>query len=157
MFALLFLVSLSACSSNSTLPDVDDLNRYEVSARAAMAPEKRQIETDHAAGRITEAEYQAQLADFERRVAAKSTDAAWTSHSLAEGQRKIQGYPTPDADQLISVPQAGSGAGAIPTQGSYRRFNEQDVGGTTNPSIAKEFFRGYTPGGAVKGSNGPGS
>ncbi len=146
------LLSLVSCTTNSSIPDAKELDHYHQSAEAVMKPERDDLERRRASGEITEAAYQAQKAMLDKQVAARATDAAWTRHALAESERKMTGIPTPDNPVAIDAPTSGSNSG-MPTQGSYRRFNEQDMGMTANSQVPREFFRGYTPGGAVRGNN----
>jgi hypothetical protein len=143
---------LFGCTTNSSIPDARDLETYRASAAVVFKNERAALEQQRAAGSITPEEYQRQLAALELRIDQRATDAAWTRHALAEAERKIMGIPTPDAPQMIAVPQAGSSQGGTPTQGTYRRFNEQDMGFSANAPTAREFFRGYTPGGSVRGN-----
>lgn len=121
-----------------------------------MKPERDALEAKRAGGQITEPEYETELAALERRIAARATDAAWTRHALAESERKMTGIPTPDAPVEIGVPTAGTGGNSLPTQGTYRRFNEQDMGYSNSNQVANDFFRGYTPGGSVRGNTSTG-
>jgi len=144
--------SLASCTTNSSIPDAKRLDRFYQSAAELMRPEREALEAKRAGGKITEAEYQTELAALERRIATRATDAAWTRHALAESERKMTGIPTPDAPVEIGVPTAGSGSNSLPTQGTYRRFNEQDMGYSGGQQVANDFFRGYTPGGSVRGN-----
>ena len=150
--SILLTCCLSACmSANHTLPDARDMDEYFIAAMGVAKPEFDALERERAAGTITQAAYEARKAEMEASVAARASDAAWTRHALAESQRKMAGIPTPDAPQDIPVPQAGSGQGGI-SQGSYRRFNEQDQGYSATGPIQRDFFRGYSPGSAIRGS-----
>ena len=155
--AILVLCGLTtSCTSSGSLPNAQKMDQYYESARALMKPEIDALERDRASGKVSAEEYAVKKADLDRRIEQRASDAAWTRHALAESERRMSGIPTPDAPQEISIPQAGSGAGSMPTQGTYRRFNEQDIGYSTAGPMAREFFRGYTPGGSVRGNTGGG-
>jgi len=152
----LVLGSLAACTTNSSIPDAKHLDRFYQAAAALMKPEREALESRRAGGELSPAEYETELAALERRIATRATDAAWTRHALAESERKMTGIPTPDAPVEIGVPTAGSGSNSLPTQGTYRRFNEQDMGYSGGQQVTNDFFRGYTPGGSVRGNNSTG-
>jgi hypothetical protein len=69
---------------------------------------------------------------------------------MNEAERKAMGLPTPDAPQEINVPTGES----LPTGSERRAFNsgDQTLGGQSNPQAVKQFFKGYTPGGSVRGN-----
>jgi hypothetical protein len=137
---------LFSCTTNSSIPDARDLEKYRASAAALFKNERAALEQQRAVGSVTPDEYQRELADLEMRIDRRATEAAWTRHALAEAERKILGIPTPDAPQMIEAPQAGSTMGGTPTQGNYRRFNDQQMGATASGPMATEFFRGYSSG-----------
>lgn len=146
---------LAACTTNSSIPDAKELDRYQKAAEAVMKPERDALEQKRANGQITDAEYKAQLAMLERQISERATDAAWTRHALAESERKMSGIPTPDAPVALEAPTAG-GSGALPTGGTYRRFNEQDMGYSTSAQVPRQFFSGYQAGSTMRGNTGAG-
>jgi hypothetical protein len=149
---LVCLLGMTACmSSNHTMPSQKDLDRYRRAATVLFQGEMDTLEAERAAGRMSQEDYEFNKADIEQRIIARAADAAWTKHAMAETQRKIRGIPTPDAPQSIPVPTAGSAAGGLPNQGTYRRFNDADIGYSTGGQVAREFFRGYTPGQGMRG------
>lgn len=147
------LLVLAGCTTNSSIPDARDMDKYHRAAEAVMKPERDALEQKRASGQISETEYQAQLAMLERQVSERATDAAWTRHALAESERKMSGIPTPDAPVDLQAPTAG-GSGALPTGGTYRRFNDQDMGYSTSAQVPREFFSGYRAGSTMRGSQG---
>jgi hypothetical protein len=151
----LALASLVSCTTNSSIPNARRMDRYHQSAAELMKPERAALDAKRASGALSQSEYETELVALERRIASRATDAAWTRHALAESERRMTGIPTPDAPIAIQVPTAG-GSGALPTQGTYRRFNEQDVGFSNSQQVANDFFRGYTPGGSVRGNQSTG-
>ncbi|MBL9115810.1 MAG: hypothetical protein JNJ83_12450 [Verrucomicrobiaceae bacterium] len=145
-------LTLSACmSSNHTMPDGKRLDRYRRAAQAVFQPELDALDADLAAGRISPGEHVLMTEAVEQKIIARAADAAWTKHAMAETQRKIHGIPTPDSPQNIPIPVAGMATGGVPNQGTYRRFNDSDIGYSTSGQIAREFFKGYTPGQSLRG------
>jgi hypothetical protein len=145
---------LVACTaSNSTLPNAARLDQYSMAAARLFYAERKLLDEGLAAGKLTAEAHKQGVAELQQKIDTRARETAWTRHAMAEEKRKIQGIPTPDAPVSIGIPQSGAETGSLPTQGTYRRFNQTDLGSTAVP-IAREFFRGYQPGGSVRGNSG---
>jgi uncharacterized membrane protein len=150
---LLFVISLlSACSS--PVPDANDLTKFEKQAEQLAQHDIEMLDAQRASGEITEYEYNARKQALLANIHDRAIDALWTHHAIDQAERKAMGLPTPDKPQDINVPTADS----LPTGSERRAFNSgnQTYGATGNPQAVKEFFKGYTPGNAVRGNTGRG-
>jgi len=126
------LCCLASCAHQ--LPDVAELDRsYQRSEQLAVS-ERNDLESRHASGQLSDADYKREKADLDRKINDRAISMVWTRHSLEEVERENLGIPTPDHPQSISVPQAGT----LPTGSSYRRFNDQTGStlGTSGESLS---------------------
>ncbi len=151
---LAFVVPLLT-SCKSPLPDSDDLTRFYEQAEQLAKHDIHLLDGQLAAGQITQIEYTQRKEAILGNIQRRAVDAAWTQHQMRESERKAMGLPTPDAPQEISVPQGDS----LPTGSERRAFNsgDQTLGSNGNPQAVKEFFRGFRPGGNVKGNTSRGN
>jgi hypothetical protein len=142
---------LSACVQ--TLPTIDSLDKFQKVAERSAAGEIAELESRRATGKISAADYKSEKEALDDRITQRAHQLAWSHHDLEESQREALGMPSPDHYTTIAVPEAGS----LPTGSQFNRFNSNQMGSTTNESVAgiRDMVRnsGYTPGSNVRSKN----
>jgi|GEM_PF-4840881 len=129
------LFSLSACQS--TIPDADDLVRFEKQATDLTNRQIAILDDQLAAGKINQTQRDERAAALRADIPRKTHELAWARHEIAESEKRAWGVPTGDSGTTVHAPQmggvsnsfyqprgeVGSGFGAFqgPNSGAYQR------------------------------------
>ena len=155
-FALGTALLIAATACVQTLPNAESMSRFYQAAEKLAQRDIAELDRRRAAGEINAEDYKAARADIEDNIADRANTMAWTKHNLEETLREAQGLPSPDHYTSIAVPEAGS----LPTGSTFARFNNNEMGSSTNESMAgmrsMTGGSGPRPGSHVRGNTGSG-
>jgi hypothetical protein len=159
---LLACAVLASCASSTmdSIPMGEQMQIYKDQAQRDFQSEFARIGELHMSNVLSEAEYQAQLADLNDKVVQRAHTLAWNQHNLAEMERQAQGIPTPAASVMNMTPSAmnGGAGGQSMYRPSQLQFNSAaGVGGGNQLSPGQMQSRMSSQGGALSRQNFPGS
>lgn len=156
LFTAALALSFVSCATQAkTMPSAADLDRTYERFRLAAQPQFDDLERRRKKGELSQSQYEQEKTNLEYTIQRRSTDAAWTAHSLAESERKSSGIPTPD--QPVAAP-VGSGGGGVSGDASFYRSHNDQYGGTNNQGFGaggRMGGAGYSYGGSVLGGGRP--
>lgn len=103
---------LMSCAS-STMPTPGQLDQLEKQVRSEYQAQYTSLAQQRSSGQLTPDQYNASLADLDKKVRNKVDTMVWSRHNLAQSELKSMGMPTPDAPVQLDAPTAGQVNGSL--------------------------------------------